>query len=71
MKRYSPKLITLIVALLMFSVGSAIDFTLRANVGPTCYGCSNFACKVVFLADEPMLFVRHPIESFREFFRYP
>lgn len=59
----STKLIGLIVAVLMFSVGGAVDRYLRANVGPTCFGCSTFACKIVTLADDPVIFLMHPIEG--------
>ena len=68
MRRYSPKFIFLTIALLMFFVGTAIDYYLRANVGKTCFGCSTFVCKIVFIADNPLIVHRHPVDIINDLF---
>lgn len=67
MRRHSSKLVFLIAALLTFSFASVTDYTLRANVGPQCFGCSNLACKIVVVADNPLFALQHPIDTINEF----
>ena len=67
MRRYKPRFKFLIAALLMFGIGAATDAYLRANVGPTCFGCSTIACRIVMVADNPLVFLQHPIETIEMF----
>jgi hypothetical protein len=57
------------IALLMFTLGVAIDSYLRApETGITnCFGCSSLSCKVVFVADNPVLSLLHPLETINLF----
>jgi hypothetical protein len=57
------KAIGLSVCLLTFILGAYIDAFLRANVGTTCFGCSNLTCRIVTIADQPLIAVSHPIET--------
>jgi hypothetical protein len=55
-----------IVALLAFWTGSVVDSSLRRNQGMNCFGCTTFACKIVTVADNPQLFISHPVEVTKE-----
>jgi hypothetical protein len=50
----SAKVFGLLICLAAFVVGAYIDAFLRANVGPTCFGCSGLSCTIVTIADHPV-----------------
>ncbi|MEP6849900.1 MAG: hypothetical protein ABI999_13670 [Acidobacteriota bacterium] len=57
MKRVFPRLHFILVLAAAFVVGAGVDAYLRANKGPTCFGCSTYSCVIVELADNPGLLV--------------
>ena len=50
-------------ALLMFSMGVWIAYYLRKTDGNTYLACNTFKCNIVTVADNPMIFFKHPIET--------
>lgn len=63
MRRILIKFDFVMVALLMFCVGFLVDSYLRRqNPNVTdCY-CMSFKCRIVFVADNPMIVLQHPVE---------
>ena len=49
--------------LLMFSLGVWIDYYLRKPYDHTYLACNTFKCNIVVVADNPMIFFKHPIET--------
>lgn len=56
----------LMVAVSMFSVGFWIDSYLRKPYEHTSLVCATFKCNIVFLADNPSIVLKHPIEASKE-----
>ena len=54
-----------IVALFTFTVGVMIDSGLRRpESGITnCFGCGSLRCKIVLVADHPVISISHPLET--------
>ena len=59
--RPSARMTGLFICLAAFVIGAYIDAFLRANVGPTCFGCSGLSCTIVTIAD-------HPVETIESLF---
>jgi hypothetical protein len=53
-------------ALLMFEIGILIDSHIRNTGDNTYLACNTLKCNIVTLADDPMIFFRHPIEATKE-----
>ena len=68
MRRYfALNRIALLFGLLSFVVGAYTDSYLRANKGPTCFGCTNRICYIVEFADDPQIVIYHPVEAIEDF----
>ena len=65
-ERCSRHRFNLLFALLTFAVGAYTDSFLRANKGPTCFGCSNRICYIVEYADNPQIVISHPVQAVEE-----
>lgn len=66
MKRRFPKARFVIVIAAAFFIGAGVDTYLRANKGPTCFGCSTYSCMIVELADHPQILVLWARDGFQD-----
>lgn len=65
MRRLLIRFIFVLTALLMFSMGVWTDSYLR-DIGENTYlACNTFKCNIVAVADNPMMFFEHPIETIK------
>jgi hypothetical protein len=66
MRRILRKVNFVMIAILMFSVGFWADSYLRArNTEHISLVCTTFKCNFIFLADNPSIALKHPIETFK------
>lgn len=65
MRRILTKFNFVMIATLMFSISFWVDSYLRKPYENTFLACNTFKCDVVFLADNPMIALKHPIETFK------
>ena len=58
------RVINLLIAVVMFSASIWLDSHLRTSAGgfPNCW-CLTFKCRVVKVADQPLLILTRPIET--------
>ena len=67
MRRVLIRFIFFLTALLMFSMAVWGDSYLRYKGGITRFACNSFKCNIVALADNPMFFFEHPVETVKAF----
>jgi len=64
---FSQHRIALLFGMLTFGLGAYSDFYLRANKGPTCFGCYNRICYIVEYIDNPRIVISHPVQAVEDF----